>query len=205
MKHGKATWGFIVVGAVAALTLGAIGVAGAAGNDSTATPAPGASAQARQDDGSRGDGDGRHGGMFAQGGPGDLAEALADLSGKDETTIVQERAAGTSFAALAQSYGVGESDLIAEATKIETAELDAAVQAGQITAAQRTQYLAGLQERLETAAASTDAVPVGGPGDRDGDGGPCGPGGHGGGHLGDGDDGGSDGTAASPDTEPSSL
>ncbi len=169
MKHGKAKWGFIVVGAVAALALGAIGVAGAASNDSTATPTPGASAQAGQGYGHDGDGDGDgqrggHGGMLKEGGPGDLAEALADLSGKDEATIMEQRAAGKSFAELAKSYGVSESDLLAEATRIETAELDAAVKAGQITEAQKTEYLAGLQERLEAAIASTDAMPVGGPG-----------------------------------------
>ena len=169
MKHGKAKWGFVVVGAVAALTLGAIGVAGAASNKSTATatPTPGASAQPGQGHGFRGDGGGRHGGpggMLEQGGPGDLAEALAALSGKDESAIMQQRAAGKSFAAIARAYGVSESDLIAKATAIETAELDAAVKAGQITEAQKTQYLAGLQERLTTAIASTDQVPVGGPG-----------------------------------------
>jgi hypothetical protein len=164
MKHGKAKWGFLVVGAVAALALGAIGVAAAAGSDSSATPTPGASAQAGQgclDDDGRG---APHGDMLRHGGPGDLAEALATLSGKDESTIMEQRAAGKSFAEIAEAYGVSEDALIAEATRIETAELDTAVEAGQITAEQRTEYLAGLQERLETAIASTDAFLGGGPG-----------------------------------------
>ena len=166
MKHGKAKWGFVVIGAVAALTLGAIGVAGAAGSTSSATPTPGASAQGGQGNGFRGDGGGRHGGpgMLEQGGPGDLAEALAALSGRDEATIMQQRTAGTSFAEIARDYGVAEADLLAKATAIETAELDAAVKAGQITEAQKTQYLAGLQERLKTALTATDQMPAGGPG-----------------------------------------
>ena len=132
MKHGKAKWGVIIVGAVAALTLGAIGVASAASN-SPATPSPDASAQAGQGSGTGqgyghgrdGDHDGQrgdHAGMLEAGGPGDLAEALANLSGKDEATIMQQRAAGKSFADIAKSYGVSEADLLAEATKIETAE-----------------------------------------------------------------------------------
>jgi uncharacterized protein (DUF433 family) len=183
MKHGKAKWGFIVVGAVAALALGAIGVAGAASSDSTATPTPSSSALPGEGAGHDRDGDGQrggHGGMLKEGGPGDLAEALADLSGKDEATIMQQRAAGTSFAEIAKSYGVSEADLIAAATKIETAELEAAVKTGQITEAQKTEYLAGLQERLTTAIASTDAMPVGGPGGMGG-GHHGGPGGMGGG------------------------
>ena len=95
------------------------------------------------------------------GGGGDLAEALADLSGKDEATIMQQRAAGKSFAAIAKSYGVSESALLAEATKIETAELDAAVKAGQLTEAQRTEILSGLQARLEEELTETHAF--GGP------------------------------------------
>jgi hypothetical protein len=171
MKHGKAKWGFIVVGGVAVLALGAIGVAGAAGNDSTATPAPSSPAQPGQGYCFDGDGDGPHDGILKEGGPGDLAEALANLSGKDEATIMQQRAAGKSFAELAESYGVSESDLIAEATKIETAELDAAVKAGQITEAQRAEILSGLKAHLEEEIAETHAI--------------GGPGGHGDGRFGD--------------------
>ena len=196
MKHGKARWGFVVVGAVAALTLGAIGVASAASSDSTTTPVPGASAQAEQGHGFRGDGDGRHGGpgMMEQGGPGDLAEALATLSGKDEATIVQQRAAGKSFAAIAKGYGVSESALLAEVTKIETAELDAAVKAGQMTEAQKAEILSGLQARLQEELTETHAV-----GGHDGDG--DGPHGFGG----SGAAGGSTGATAAQTTQTSSL
>ena len=162
MKHGTAKWGFIVVGAVAALALGAIGVASAASNDSTATPTPSSSAQPGESYGPGRDGDGPRGGMLKEGGPGDLAEALADLSGKDEATIMQQRAAGTSFAEIAESYGVSASDLLAEAKKIETAELDAAVKAGQLTAAQKAEILAGLEAHLKEELTETHAI--GGPG-----------------------------------------
>ena len=87
-----------------------------------------------------GHGFGRHGG-----GGGDLGQALAKLSGKDESAIMQQRAAGKSFAQIAKAYGVDTTKLLAEATSIETAELDAAVKAGQMTAAERTQELSGLQ------------------------------------------------------------
>jgi len=171
-------------------------VAGAASNDSTATPTPdpSSSAQPGQSYGPGRDGDGSHGGgMLKEGGPGDLAEALANLSGKDEATIMQQRAAGTSFAELAKSYGVSESDLLAEATKIETAELDAAVKAGQLTEAQRTEILDGLEAHLKEELTETHAM--GGPGDGHGPQGAVG-----------GDDAtGTDGATASPTTQTSYL
>jgi len=200
MKHGKAKWGFVVVGAVAALTLGAIGVAGAASNDATgaATPTPGSSAQPGQGFGMRDDGDGQRGGPGGTGdghhggrSGGDLAAALAALSGKDAATIMQQRAAGKSFAETAKAYGVSEADLLAKATAIETAELDAAVKAGQITAAQKTEILAGLQAHLKEELTETHAI--GGPGG-DGDG----PHGFGGDRSG-----GPGGATASPSTQTS--
>jgi hypothetical protein len=182
MRHGKAKWGVIIVGAVTALTLGAIGVASAASNGPSATPSPDASAQPGQVNGAGqgyghgldGDHDGQsgdHAGMLEAGGPGDLAEALADLSGKDEATIMQQRDAGKSFAELAKSYGVSETDLLAEATKIETAELDAAVKAGQLTDAQRTEILSGLPAHLKLELTETHTFDGHGPhGASDGDG-----------------------------------
>ena len=159
MKRSRTKWGVIIVGAVAALTLGAIGVAGAA-SSSTPTPSPNASGQAGQ---------GRGFDSLSHGGGGDLAQALANLSGKDVATIEQQRAAGTSIVAIATSYGVSEEQLLAEVTKLETAELDAAVKAGQITDAQRAQILSGLQAELKAELTETDAG--GGPGGHgDGDG-----------------------------------
>ena len=72
------------------------------------------------------------------GGAGDIPEALAKLSGKDASTIMQQRAAGKSFAQIAKAYGVSTDELLAETVKIEKAELDAAVKAGTLTDAQRT-------------------------------------------------------------------
>jgi hypothetical protein len=168
MDESRRKWGFVVVGAVAVLTLGVIAVASAAGSQ-TATPSPSASAQAGQAHSPDFDGDGPHGdadgGRIHGGGPGDIAEALANLSGKDVSEIMTRRAAGTSFAEIAKAEGVSTEDLLAEATRIETAELDAAVKAGTMTSAERTQELSGLQARLEAAVTETGALPAhGGPG-----------------------------------------
>jgi hypothetical protein len=171
MKGKRSKWGFGVVGAVAALTLGVIGVAGAAGS-TTATPTPGASAQAGQahvpdGDGGGHRGPGHHGGF---GGIGDIPEALATLTGSDAATIMQQRAAGTSFLEIAKAKGITEAQVIAAVTKLETAELDAAVKSGEITEAQRTQYLAALPASIKQALTDTSAMPAHGPGGRDGDG-----------------------------------
>jgi hypothetical protein len=169
MKSNRSKWGFVIVGAVAALTLGVIGVAGAT-STTTATATPSASAQAGEAHVHGGDGDGgfrgdgHHGGF---GGVGDIPEALATLTGTDEAAIMQQRAAGTSFLEIARAKGITEAQVIAEVTKIETAELDAAVKAGQITEAQRTQYLAALPASIKAELTSTQAMPVHGP---DGDG-----------------------------------
>jgi len=83
-----------------------------------------------------------------------------------------QRAAGKSFAAIAKVEGVATDELLAAATKIGTAELDAVVKAGQMTAAERTQVLSGLQAHLEEELTETHALPAdGGHGyGRDGDG-----------------------------------
>ena len=175
MQSKRSKWGFVIVGAVAALTLGVIGVAGAA-SSTTATPTPSASAQAgetRVPDGDGGiRGDGHHGG-FA--GLGDIPEALATLTGTDQAAIQQQRAAGTSYLAIAGAKGITEAQIIAEVTKLETADLDAAVKAGQITAAQRAQHLSALQASLKQALTDTQAMPAHGP-DGDGAQGTCGTG-----------------------------
>jgi uncharacterized protein (DUF433 family) len=163
MRASRKKRGFVVAGAVAVLTLGVIAVASAAGTQ-TATPSPSASAQAGQahtpdvdGDGPLGDADG---GRILGGGPGDIPEALANLSGKDVSEIMTQRAAGKSFAEIAKAEGVSTDELLAEATRIETAELDAAVKAGTMTSAERTQELSGLQARLEAAVIATGALPA---------------------------------------------
>ena len=126
------------------------------------------------------------GGPGHGGGGGDIAEALAKLSGKSESTIMTARASGKSFAEIAKANGVGTDELLAETTRIETAELDAAVKAGQMTAAERTQELSGLQARLKAELTETGTPQHGG-------------GGHGFGHDGDGPQGSagtSDGTSS---------
>ena len=108
MRASRKKWGFVVVGAVAVLTLGVIAVASAAGTQ-TATPSPSASAQSGQAHTPDFDGDGPHGdadgGRIHGGGPGDIPEALASLSGKDVSEIMAQRAAGTSLAEIAEAEG----------------------------------------------------------------------------------------------------
>ena len=69
-----------------------------------------------------------------------------------------ERAAGRSFAEIAEAEGVGTDELQAEATRIETAELDAAVKADTMTAAECTQALSGLQAYLREELTETHAL-----------------------------------------------
>jgi len=163
MTSSRKKWGFITVGLVAALSLGAIGVAGAA-TTKKATPSPSASAKAGTGhipDGDRAGHlpDGDHVGRGGHGGGGDLAQALANLTETSVSDIMTQRAAGTSFASIAQAKGISTEALLAEATKIETAELDAAVKAGSMTDAQRTQELSTLQTYLQEELTETHALP----------------------------------------------
>ena len=161
MERKRKKWGFVVVGAVAVLTLGVIAVASAAGSQSeqSASPSPSASAQAGQahapdfdGDGPHGDGDGvpyprwrprRH----------PRGSRQAERQGREHHHDAARRR--QELRQIAKAYGVGTDELLAEATKIETAELDAAVKAGAITEAQRTQELSGLQARLQAALTET--------------------------------------------------
>jgi len=163
MTSSRKKWGFITVGLVAALSLGAIGVAGAA-TSNNATPSPSASAKADgthvpdgDRDGHTPDGDDAGRGGHGRGGR-DIAEALANLTKTDVSGIMAQRASGTSFAAIAAAKGISTEALLAEATRIETAELDAAVAAGQLTDVQRTQIVAGLQAHLKEELTETHAL-----------------------------------------------
>ena len=156
MPGSKKKWGFVMVGAVAAVTLGAIAVASAATTTGTAaTPSPAASAQADGQHTPDFDGDGPHGGFdgdgrgFGRGGGApDMAEALAELSGSDASDIMAQHESGKTFAQIAKAEGVATDELLARATAIEKAELNAAVKAGTLTDAQRTEILSGLQAHL---------------------------------------------------------
>jgi ribosomal protein S13 len=163
MASNRKKWGFVVVGAVAAVALGAIAVASAATSTSTAaSPSPAASAQADGRHAPDFDGDGPHGAPdgdggrgFRHGGAPDMAEALAELSGKDVSVIMEQRAGGKSLKQIAEAEGVDTARLVADAVAIEKAELDAEVKAGTLTEAQRTQIESGLQERFQQELAET--------------------------------------------------
>ena len=166
MKTRKAI-GFIAVGLAAGLALGSLGIAAAATASNSSTETTSAATAADQ----TGRGPGGPGGR-GFGGMGDIPEALAELSGLTVEEVQTQREAGTSYAAIAKAEGVSTDDLVAATVKIETAELDAAVTAGTLTAAERTSILSSLEANIETALASTDAMR--------GPGGPGGPGKHGG-------------------------
>ena len=171
MNGSSKKWGFITVGLVAALSLGAIGAAAtrttaaattasaaATTASAAATTAAAATATATADAECTPDGEHARRGGHGRGG-GDLAEALADLTNTDASDIMAQRASGTSFAAIAQAKGISTQALLAEATRLETAELDAAVTAGRLTDAERTQILAGLQAHLQEELTETHALP----------------------------------------------
>ena len=184
MASSKKKWGFVVVGAVAAVALGAIAVAGAATNTTTdtASPSPAASVQADGQHVPGFDGDGRHGAPDGDGGHGfgrgggfgggapDIAEALAELSGKDASDIMTQHEAGKTFAQIAKAEGVATDEVLARATAIEKAELNAAVKAGTLTDAQRAEILSGLQAHLKEELTEVHAAGEGHGSGRDGDG-----------------------------------
>ncbi len=166
MKNRKA-FGFVAAGLIAGLVLGSIGIAGAA-TASKSTTAPADSAASGQPSGREFDGPGGrggHGGPGRDGAPrggGVLGEALAALTKSDVQTIMTKRAAGTSFAAQAKTAGVSNDQLIAKATALVKADLDAAVKAGTVSAAQRTAELKTLKAHLTEELTETHAI--GGPG-----------------------------------------
>ena len=178
MKNRKA-FGFVAAGLIAGLVLGSIGIAGAATVASKSTTAS-ADSTASSQPGGRGfsgpggpGGPGGHGRDGAPRGGGVLGEALAALTKTDAKTIMDKRAAGTSFSAQAKAAGVSSAALIAKATEMVKADLDAAVKAGTMTAAQRTAELKTLKAHLTEELTETHAIGgPGGPGGRDGHGAP---------------------------------
>ncbi len=143
MKNSKKKWGFITAGLVAVLSLGAIGVAGAATRTSAAPAGSGTTTALHTVRG-------YHGGS-------QLDKALANLSGTDLAMIASQRAAGQSYAAIAKAKGIATQTLLTEATRLETASLDAAVKAGTMTQAQRTERLSTMQTRLNEQLTETHA------------------------------------------------
>lgn len=173
---GKKAVGFVVIGLVAGLVLGSIGIATAASTNTTTSAGATSTASPQGFDG-RGPGGG-HGGVIGKpgfGGEGDIAEALAKLSGLTVDEINTKRAAGTSYAAIAKAEGVSTDKLVDATVEIESDELDAAVKAGTITSDEKATVLKDIESRVKTAIESTGAMR-----------GPGGPGSPGGGHRGPG-------------------
>ncbi len=176
MKNKKVV-GYVSAGLIAGLVLGSIGIASAATLSSRSTTS---SAETSSTQAGRGfDRGGRHGGPGGPGGRdgvrgmrggGVFAEALAALTGKDASTFMDKRAAGTSFAAQAKAAGISEAELIAKATALVKADLDAAVKGGRMTAAQRTEALKNLKAHLTEELTETHAIGrgKGGPGGPEG-------------------------------------
>jgi hypothetical protein len=107
---------FIVVGLVAGLALGSLGIALGATASTTATQTPGPG-------GWGGPGGGRGFGRGHGGPGGGLAQAVATLTGLTVQDVMTQRQAGKSFAAIAKAKGVSADKVVAEAVKQATADL----------------------------------------------------------------------------------
>ncbi len=86
---------------------------------------------------------------------GGLADVVARLTGLSVDDVRERRKAGESLASIAASKGVGESEVVAEASKAVKAKLDAKVSDGDMTAEERAEKLEAIEERIETALRAT--------------------------------------------------
>ena len=132
MKNRKAL-GFLAAGLAAGLVVGSIGIAAAASSASTTTSSTTTTQSASPAvPGPRSDSDrvGPNGFKRGFGGEGDIAEAIANLTGLSVSEVEAKRAAGTSYAAIAKAEGVSTDQVIAETVKIEKEECATGVKDG---------------------------------------------------------------------------
>ncbi len=155
MKNKAPVW--VVVGLVAGLTLGSIGVASAAPVADPATGEP--------------MGFGLRMGTAIRDAGARMVDILADLTGLDLEEVTDRRAAGESVADIAESEGVDVADVVGEATSVREQMLDERVADGTITAEDKDAILEQMNTRMNERVQSTDA-------------GTCGEGGRGGGRGG---------------------
>lgn len=180
MKNGK--WAALVAAAlVAGLVLGNLGSAWAA----TSAAAPKGSVTATV--AACGLGIGRS--MRDAGGR--MLDIVASLTGKSTTEVQAERAAGKSFAQIAEANGVDSSKVVDKALDVRKTALDEAVKSGQVTQAQAdaayTTMKTRINDRVDNTAAGCNGAGSGRPmmgGGGRGAGGGCGTGGGGAGGCG---------------------
>jgi hypothetical protein len=99
------------------------------------------------------------------GGMGDIAEAVAKLTGLTVVEVNTQRAAGNSYEAIAETKSVTVAQVLAETVKIENGELAAGVKDGNLTAAEKTAIETAMEANIKAAITSTDAMRgPGGPG-----------------------------------------
>jgi len=104
---------------------------------------------------------------------GRLADVVADLTGLTADEVHDQREAGTSFAAIAQSKGIESAKVVDEALKIRTEVLGKKVADGTITQEQADAALERMKTRItERVEATGEPVRGMGMGPRDGSGGP---------------------------------
>jgi hypothetical protein len=120
-----------------------------------------------------GGGKGDHGrGVRGAGGGPVSFDAAATYIGVTTTELRTQLAAGTTLAAIATANGKTVDGLKAALTTAATKDLDAAVTAGRLTAAQETTILADLPTHLDQEINDAHTGGPGGPGGHDGFGGP---------------------------------
>jgi len=110
-------------------------------------------------------------GMAYKGGAQNMVKAVADLTGLDVSTIIQERQAGKSLAAIAQEKGVTEEALINKIMTDKQAKLQSLVDSGKMTQDQYDTCVSQMQTRVKENLESTDTGKSNGQVNKMGDGG----------------------------------
>lgn len=140
MKHSKSI-ALIVVGLVAGIILGSVGIASAATAESTPTGSVAAC--------------GLQMGAAIKGAGARLVDVLAGLTGQSVADIQAKRADGQSISDIAQAEGVDSATVVEKALAARKAILDERVAAGTLTQAQADAAYAQMADRLSERVNST--------------------------------------------------
>jgi hypothetical protein len=162
MKYGKSML-MVSTGLVAGLALGSVGMAAAA------TPAPTRTATTQAAGAAAGYGL-RLGAAMRDAGA-RMVDVVAKATGLTVTDVAAKRAAGTSYAAIAQSKGVSSDKVVADALAARKAILDQRVKAGSITADTEKTILDRMSTNMKSNVTATGATRGSGSGSCDGTGG----------------------------------
>ncbi|MGB4592803.1 MAG: hypothetical protein WBI63_03380, partial [Coriobacteriia bacterium] len=140
MKHSKSI-ALIVVGLVAGIILGSVGIASAATAESTPTSSVAAC--------------GLQMGAAIKGAGARLVDVLAGLTGQSVADIQAKRADGQSISDIAEAEGVDTATVVEKALAARKAILDERVAAGTLTQAQADAAYAQMADRLSERVNST--------------------------------------------------